>query len=225
MSKIFGKDIWKEIEVIELNKINPDTHIPELYRYSLNSLNKVCGDNLPLVKFNLDFHCSRTIISDKYSYEYNMRGLFNTPLKIKLEDKKDESGWIYLYTNEQELNDGRQEKGWFWWYSLEYKCRIKIGRTGRHPIQRIREQQSTGVPHLPLILGLFWTPTIVTADNVLRDRLRPFMATNAGGSEWYKLKPHEALKIVLESIEDCRNCTKNNEVNLMEENIIKEISS
>jgi hypothetical protein len=76
MPKIFGKDIWKEIEVIELDKINSDTHIPKLYRYSLN---KVCGDNLPLVKFNLDFHCSRTIISDEYSYEYNI----NTPDSFK----------------------------------------------------------------------------------------------------------------------------------------------
>ena len=223
MSRIFGKDIWKEIEGIELNEINPDTDVPKLYRYSLNSLNKVCRDKLPLVKFNLDFHRSRTIISDKYSYEHNMRGLFNTPLRI--EKLQDESGWIYLYTNEQELTNGRQEKGWFWWYSLEYKCRIKIGRTGRHPIQRIREQQSTGVPHLPLILGLFWTPTIVTADNVLRERLKSFIAPNSGGSEWYKLKPNEALNIVLESIEDCRNSTSKDKVNLMEEDIIKEIIS
>lgn len=221
MPKILGKNIWKEIEGIELHEINPDTHIPKLYRYSLNSLNKVCGDILPLVKFNLDFHRSRTIISDYYSYQNEMRGLFKTPLRT--EKHQDGSGWIYLYTNEQELVNGKEETGWFWWYNLEYKCRIKIGRTGRHPIQRIREQQGIGVPHLPLILGLLWTPTIVRADNILRERLKRYAALNTGSTEWCELKPKDALNIVLESIEDCRSNIQTREINLMEENIIEGI--
>jgi hypothetical protein len=176
MSVIQGRDIWKGIESIKLHKTMPNFTYPLLFRYSLCDLNIACSDKLPLVKFNLDFHRSKTILSDLYSSENNMRGLFNLPLNTEIQE--DGSGWIYLYTNDQELLNGKKEEGLFWWYQISYKCRIKIGITGRHPIQRIREQQSTGVSRLPLILGLLWTPTINTADSILRDGLKPFKAKN-----------------------------------------------
>jgi T5orf172 domain len=214
MAKNRGQNIWKDIECIELSEL--DSSKQQLSRYSLISLNQACGDKLPLGKFNLDYYRSRIIVSDNYSFQDNMRGLFDTPIKAK--EKEDGSGWIYLYTNEQELNNGKLEGGWLWWYSIKYKCRIKIGRTGRHPIQRIREQQSAGVAHLPLILGLLWTPTIGTADTVLRNVLKSYKARNSGGDEWYLIEPSEALKIVVESIENCRNKVPNSEVAFVEEN-------
>jgi hypothetical protein len=53
-------------------------------------------------------------------------------------------------------------------------------------------------------LGLLWTPTINKADSILRQDLKPFKAKNSGGSEWYEIKPKDALNIILGSLMACR---------------------
>jgi hypothetical protein len=109
-----------------------------------------------------------------------------------------------MYTNLPELVHGLQSTVLGQEKISSVQCRIKIGVTGGHPINRVDMQQGTSTFHTIILLGLFWTPDISRADKELRQQLDPYRPIEAVGEEIYFGQPEELLVEILTSLQPSR---------------------
>jgi hypothetical protein len=175
---------------------------PALFKYSLADLSHASDCPFPLGKFNMEMYSLKTIATDAYSAHDELRGLLK--MSLEEESKKDEAGWVYMYTNLPELVYGRKTTLLGEEEISSVRCRIKIGITGAHPIDRVVTQQGTCVFHTIILLGLFWTPDIKRADKELKNRLEPYRPIEAIGEEVYFGQPEELLVEILTSLQKSR---------------------
>ncbi|MEH2388345.1 MAG: GIY-YIG nuclease family protein [Nostoc sp.] len=188
-------EFWKHVPTLALVNYETKT-LPEVFRITLGDLNELFGSRFPIECFDYDALDKYTIATDTYSF----------PHLLELKDQslygaanEDGSGWIYIYSNIAEIGIGRCEEGYLWWKSINYNCRVKIGRTGRHLFQRLKEQAdkaATALARKPVVLGAFWTPNVTNVERSIHQRLRNFKAENAGGTEWFECPSVFALKAV-----------------------------
>jgi T5orf172 domain len=183
--------------------------LPEVFRITLSELDSVYGNRLPIEWFDKKSHDQYTIATDAYSFP-RLLALKNQPLYGR--SKGDGTGWIYIYSNIAEIGIGRYEEGFLWWKSINYKSRLKIGRTERHVVIRLKEQAADAATVLgrkPVILGAFWSPKVVSDERAIHQRLSTFRANDAGGTEWFECRSVFALEavrtVVLESRQKARD--------------------
>lgn len=196
---LYGKaksdGIWgKGAEVDLFNLVD----LPQLFKYSLSDLSHASDESFPLGKFNLEMYSHKTIASDRYTGENALCALFSTRLDVPVGNSPD--GWVYMYTNLPEIAHGRHEIVLGEERVSAIQCRIKIGKAGGHPMERIAEQNGTSSFHTAIVLGLFWTPDIKRADKELKRRLEAYAAYEAGGDEVYFGSPEELLVEVLTAL-------------------------
>jgi hypothetical protein len=90
------------------------------------------------------------------------------------------------------------------WETIRYESRLKIGRTFRHPIQRIHEQSEGGSSRSIIPLGLFWSPNIVKDDQSIGSRLSHKNLNDTPGIEWFSCNPEFAINEIMIVLEASR---------------------
>lgn len=153
--------------------------------------------------FNVDYFESHTVLTDAISLEKLINAGFYDP------SPNDGSGFIYIYTFEDNVLAGLYEQGILWWKAQRYETKLKIGRTEQNVLRRIDQQldRKTGIPEPPILLAAFWTKLVVPCEREIHreladKRLADKMGRPArGGVEWFKDTPTMALPTVLKWVE------------------------
>lgn len=153
--------------------------------------------------FNVDYFESHTVLTDSISIEKLINTDFYAP------SPNDGSGFIYIYTFEDNVLAGLYEQGILWWKTKRYETKLKIGRTEQNVLRRIDQQldRKTGISEPPILLAAFWTKLVVPCEREIHrelanKRLADKMGRPArGGVEWFKDTPTLTLPIVLRWVE------------------------
>lgn len=158
--------------------------------------------------FNKNYFNEDTVITDALSLSKLIDTNFS---ECSLQDG---SGFIYVYSLEDNILAGYFKQGIFWWETSDYEAKLKIGRTARHPFFRIEQQfgSKTNIPEPPILLAMLWTDFVSRCE---RDIHRELRATSKklidhdgeesrGGREWFRDTPKEALSLVYRWIKEYR---------------------
>lgn len=149
--------------------------------------------------FNSDYFNIQTVATDAISLEKLIyTGFYES-------SPKNGSGFIYLYTFEDNILAGKYYEGILWWTSTKYEAKIKIGRTEQNVLNRIDQQLATrtSVSEPPILLSALWTNQVVQCEREIHNELRHKRLTDnqgraaKGGVEWFKDNPTEAIPIIL----------------------------
>lgn len=201
-------DIWHDIPVINITN-NSTVTDNSIFRINLDTF-VCCWESFPSMStcqkrdrlsqiFNIDYFNSDTVLTNKTSIEKLKKSRFYDP------SPSDQSGFIYIYTFEDNVLAGLYEQGFFWWKTCRYEAKLKIGRTEQNVFRRIEQQfdSKTGVSEPPILLAVFWTKLVVQCEREIHNelidkRLKDKEGNLAkGGVEWFKDTPAQILPIVL----------------------------
>lgn len=210
-----SEDIWHDIPAVKLFEGVPLP--PGVFRFSLSDFISVWKgfpsksllekrDRLERI-FNADYFDSHTVLTDAISLEKLMNTGFYDP------SPKDGSGFIYIYTFEDNILAGQYLQGMLWWRVSRYKTKLKIGRTSQNVLNRIDQQldSRTSVSEPPILLTAFWTNLVVQCERDIHHELRNKRLTGKmggaakGGVEWFKDTPTLAIPIILKWVTRYRN--------------------
>lgn len=194
------EDFWRGISEFDLDPSREPSK--DIFRTSLEDLNYLAGSTLLLDNIDENFHARHSIVSDKFSWPYFLdlqnrsQTTYNCPPS---------TGWIYIYSNVAELTLGKNESGMLWWRQVDYECRLKIGKTTKHPIERIRQQaRHTANSRALTILGLFATPQPEVAERKIHMAMQEFKVRDISSIEWFDCAPALALEIIRDVLERLR---------------------
>jgi hypothetical protein len=192
--KVELEHFWANVAPINLSTV-ASNNPPDLFRYSIDDLNTTLDKKLLIDRFDGSFHHQPIIISDAVSLPYllDLKGRAQSTYSCP-----DPSGWIYIYSNVAAIALGRSEE-WFMFLrtKVKYECRLKIGRTTKHPIHRLRAQASSAaLIHPMMILGLFWSPQVALDERNIHSRLDRFQVTDVPGIELFEIEPIQALEAI-----------------------------
>lgn len=209
----FNSDnIWHNVPAIDIS----DGDIPEV-----DSIFRICLDDFvyawngfpsmhPSKKrerlsniFNIDYFDSCTVLTNAISLEKMLNIDFYDP------SPNDGSGFIYIYTFEDNVLAGLYEQGLFWWRTKRYETKLKIGRTEQNVLRRIDQQldRKTGICEPPILLATFWTRWVVPCEREIHQELADKRLSDKtgkpakGGVEWFKDTPTLTLPVVLKWVE------------------------
>jgi hypothetical protein len=211
---------------IPLAKISEDFNLPSgIFRFSLSDFIAIWKgfpnysftekrERLERI-FNTDYFDAHIVVSDAISVEKMMYSTFSAA------SPQDRSGFIYIYTFEDNVLAGKYSQGWLWWTTHRYEAKLKIGRTEQNGFNRIDQQLATrtSISEPPILLAAFWTNSVVQCERDIHLAMEDKRLTDKtgraarGGVEWFKDTPTRALPIVLEWVTHHRN----NYSNLMEQ--------
>ena len=205
--KFDSEDIWPNIPGVNLTK---NVNLPPgIFRFSLSdfayvwkglsSMNCLEKRNRLERIFNTDYFESHTVLTDAISLEKLINTDFYDP------SCKDDSGFIYIYTFEDNVLAGQHTQGMLWWKSCRYKAKLKVGQTGQNPFNRINQQidSKTCIPEPPILLTALWTNQVAQCEREIHQELsnkRLIDSTGKaakGGVEWFKDIPTSAIPIIL----------------------------
>jgi T5orf172 domain len=192
--KVELEHFWANVPPVKLSNILSHNS-PELFRYSIDDLNKTLDNKLLIDRFDGSFYHQPTIISDAASLPFllDLKGRSQSTYSCP-----DPSGWIYIYSNIAAIALGHSEE-WFLFLrtKVKYECRLKIGRTTKHPIHRLRAQASAAaLIHPMMILGIFWSPCIALDERNIHSRLDKYKVTDVPGIELFEIEPMNALEAI-----------------------------
>lgn len=153
--------------------------------------------------FNVDYFESYTVLTDAVSLDKLINTGFYAP------SPNDGSGFIYIYTFEDNILAGLYEQGILWWKTRRYETKLKIGRTEQNVLRRIDQQldRKTGIPEPPILLAAFWARMVVLCELAIHQELANKRLSDKtgkparGGVEWFRDTPTEILPIVLKWVE------------------------
>jgi RNA polymerase sigma factor (sigma-70 family) len=207
-------DIWHDIPVINITndsiptddsifRINLDTFVGCWESFSSMSTAQK-RDRLSQI-FNIDYFDSATVLTNADSLEKLKKSGFYD------RSPADRSGFIYIYTFEDNVLAGLYEQGFLWWKNSRYETKLKIGRTEQNVFRRINQQldNKTGISEPPILLAVFWTKLVVQCEREIHNelidkRLKDKEGNLAkGGVEWFKETPTQILPTVLEWVKYC----------------------
>jgi hypothetical protein len=195
------KDFWNGIYPIDLSTCSQQKS-SRFVRFSLDNLNAALGDVLSCNKLDSVLRSTPTIVSDSGSLEHLLALSKKTQHSYKCPG---ESGWIYIFSNIAEIYLGQEIDKFLFWKTIRYESRLKIGRTFRHPIQRIHEQSaSEGHSRAIIPLGLFWSPKIVIDDQRIGSRLAHKNLNDTPGIEWFNCSPELAIDEIMNVLQQSR---------------------
>jgi hypothetical protein len=200
-------DIWYDVPVVKLTEsvILP----PGVFRFSLSDFLHVWKGfpSMSLLEkrnrleriFNADYFESATVLTDAISLEKLINTGFNAP------SPQDESGFIYIYTFEDNILAGQFTEGMLWFTKSRYETKLKVGRTEQNILARVDQQLSmrTSVSEPPILLTALWTKQVVLCERTIHQQLSSKRLTDStgkaakGGVEWFKDIPTSAIPIVL----------------------------
>lgn len=186
---------WRDVPAVRISNLSKQSFIPKLYRYSIDDLNEALNNRLLIDRFDSSFHNKQTIISDAKSFPYLMDLRDRAQSTYRCPDP---SGWIYIFSNISEVVLGRSEE-WFMFIrtKVNYECRLKIGRTIKHPFHRLRQQASSTAQTRPmLLLGLFWSPCAAIDEHNIQSKLDSYRVTDVPGIELFEIEPMVALEAI-----------------------------
>jgi RNA polymerase sigma factor (sigma-70 family) len=207
-------DIWHDIPVVNIVKDSIPTD-DSVFRINLDSF--VCcwesfssmsttqkRDRLSQI-FNIDYFDSATVLTNTNSLNKLKSSRFYE------RSPADQSGFIYIYTFEDNVLAGLYEQGFFWWKNRRYEAKLKIGRTEQNVFRRINQQfdSKTGISEPPILLAVFWTKLVVQCEREIHNelidkRLKDKEGNVAkGGVEWFKDTPTQILPTVLKWVKHC----------------------
>jgi T5orf172 domain len=209
--KFSSHNIWHDIETFDVSKgleFVPD----KVFRFCLEdficiwreSLNSTSDNRDKLSSiFNIDYFNSCTVLTNAIS----LKKLANTGFYDS--SPKDRSGFIYIYTFEDNVLAGKYDEGILWWKTQRYETKLKIGRTEQHVFNRIKQQLDckTAISEPPILLAVFWTRLVVQCEHKIHEDLAAKRLSDntgqaaKGGVEWFKDKPTLVLPIVLKWVE------------------------
>jgi hypothetical protein len=190
--KVELEHFWARVAPVKFSSLS-SKNPPDLFRYSIDDLNIALDNRLLIDRFDRSFHHQPTIISDAASLPYllELKGLSQSTYSCP-----DPSGWIYIFSNISEVALGHSED-WFLFLrtKVRYECRLKIGRTTKHPIHRLRAQASATAQTRPMmILGLFWSPCVAIHERNIHKKLDRYQVTDVPGVELFEIEPMIALE-------------------------------
>lgn len=193
--KVELEHFWAKVAPVKLSGIASSTYSPALFRYSIDDLNTTLDNKLLIDKFDRSFYHQPTIISDAASLPYllDLKGRSQSTYSCP-----DPSGWIYIFSNIAEIAMGHSEE-WFLFMrtKVKYECRLKIGRTTKHPMHRLRAQASSTAQTRPMmILGLFWSPCVAIHERNIHKKLDKYQVTDVPGVELFEIEPMMALEAI-----------------------------
>jgi T5orf172 domain/Sigma-70 region 2 len=207
-------DIWHDIPTINIAtdsiptddsifRINLDTFVGCWESFSSMSTAQK-RDRLSQI-FNIDYFDSATVLTNADSLEKLKKSGFYD------RSPADQSGFIYIYTFEDNVLAGLYEQGLFWWKNRRYETKLKIGRTEQNVFRRIHQQfdNKTGISEPPILLAVFWTKLVVQCErgihcDLTHKRLKDNEGNLAkGGVEWFKDTPTQILPTVIQWVKHC----------------------
>jgi Meiotically up-regulated gene 113 len=207
---------------IPSTKISEDFNLPSgIFRFSLSDFVAVWRGfpNHNLIEkrerleriFNTDYFDAHIVVSDAISLDKMVYSTFSAP------SPQDRSGFIYIYTFEDNVLAGKYSQGWLWWTAHRYKAKLKIGRTEQNVFNRIDQQLATrtSVSEPPILLAAFWTNSVIQCERDIHLALGDKRLTDntgraaKGGVEWFKDTPTMALPTVIEWVTYHRNNQSN----------------
>ncbi|MEH2217873.1 MAG: GIY-YIG nuclease family protein [Nostoc sp.] len=203
-------DLLPEIPAIKLAEdFNPP---PGVFRFSLSDFilvwkgfpsKNIIEKRQRLEKiFNTDYFDAYTVVADAISLNKLIYTDFYDP------SPKNGSGFIYLYTFEDNVLAGKYSQGLLWWTYSRYETKLKIGRTEQNVLNRIDQQllTRTSISEPPILLSAFWTNLVVQCERNIHYELRNKRLSDnmgraaRGGIEWFKDTPTLAIPIILKWI-------------------------
>jgi hypothetical protein len=180
------------------NELHP-TEDKSVLRFSIDSLNDALGNVLSFNRLDSVLRRVPTIVSDQGSIEH-LLSLYREPQSSYR--CPENTGWIYIFSNIAELYLGKEIDRFLFWEKIRYESRLKIGRTFRHPIERIHEQSIGGGHGRSIIpLGLFWSPNIAKDDQTIGSRLSHKKLNDTPGIEWFNCNPEFAVNEIMTVLE------------------------
>lgn len=200
-NKVNIKDFWNGIYPIDLLSYSSQK-TNKYVRFSIDDLNDALGDVLSFNRLDSVLRGVPTIVSDQESIGHLLSLYGERQSSYQCPGN---TGWIYIFSNIAELYLGQEIDRFLFWETIRYESRLKIGRTSRHPIQRIHEQ-STGSDYSRSIipLGLFWSPNIVKDDQQIGSRLSYRNLNDTPGIEWFSCNPEFAINEIMIVLEASR---------------------
>ena len=137
--KFNSEDIWHDIPAIKLAE--GVTLPPGVFRFSLSdfvyvwkgfpSMNPLKKrDRLEQI-FNADYFESHTVLTDAISLE---KLIYTDFYELS---PNNGSGFIYIYTFEDNVLAGQYLQGMFWWKVRRYETKLKVGRIEQNVLRRI----------------------------------------------------------------------------------------
>lgn len=209
------EDLLPDIPALKISETtNPP---PGIFRFSLSDFITVWKgfpySNLTEKRerleriFNADYFDVPIVATDDVSLDKMIHTSFSAS------SPQDSSGFIYIYSFEDNILAGKYSEGLLWWTAHRYKAKLKIGRTEQNVFNRIDQQLSTRtpIPEPPILLTALWTKSVVQCERAIHNELRnKRLADNQGrnakgGVEWFKDTPTLALPIILKWVNRYRN--------------------
>jgi T5orf172 domain len=205
--EIFGRtQIIKSLDNIPQNK----PFRLQLSEFAKHWEGRRSRDELELLKevFNEDYFEDSLFVTDSVSLDFLLSQRFHS------KSSDDGSGFVYIYTFENNVLAGKFVHGGFFGFFTNkgYEAEIKIGQTTRNVFKRIYEQvveAKTALSAPPILLAAFWVPKSGGCENQVHTAFEDKRVTSKNGKpykltgvEWFIDKPQDALdsvwKIVLQ---------------------------
>jgi hypothetical protein len=202
-----SEDIWHDVPVVKITK---DMPLPSgVFRFSLSdfahvwkgfpSMNHLEKCNRLKRTFNTDYFDAPTVLTDALSFEKLINTGYYEP------SLGDGSGFIYIYTFEDNVLAGKHRQGSLWWAVDRYDTKLKVGRTEQNILNRIDQQLGlrTAVSEPPILLTALWTKQVALCERTIHQQLSSKRLTDStgkaarGGVEWFKDIPTSAIPIIL----------------------------
>jgi len=205
--KFNSDDIWHDVPTVKLTKNT--IYPPGIFRFCLSDFISL-WEGFPSMNyqekkdrvariFNIDYFDSCTVLTDAISLKKLIKSTFSAP------SLSDESGFIYIYTFEDNVLAGQYKQGMLWWAVRRYETKLKVGRTEQNIFNRISQQFDirTSISEPPILLTALWTNRVVLCERTIHQQLNSKRLTDTtgkvsrGGVEWFKDVPSSAIPIVL----------------------------
>lgn len=202
-----SEDIWHDVPAV---KITDSLSLPPgVFRVSLSdfayvwkgfpSMNYLEKCNRLKRTFNTDYFESPTVLTDALSFEKLKNTGYSDPLV------GDGSGFIYIYTFEDNIIAGKHRQGMLWWAVDRYDTKLKVGQTGQNILNRVEQQLGlrTAVSEPPILLTALWTKQVALCERTIHQQLSSKRLTDStgkaakGGVEWFKDIPTSVMPIIL----------------------------
>jgi hypothetical protein len=202
-----SEDIWHDVPAV---KITDSLSLPPgVFRVSLSdfayvwkgfpSMNYLDKCNRLKRTFNTDYFESPTVLTDALSLEKLMNTGYYDP------SVGDGSGFIYIYTFEDNVLAGKHKQGRLWWAVDRYDTKLKVGRTEQNILNRVDQQLGlrTAVSEPPILLTALWTKQVALCERTIHQHLSSKRLTDStgraakGGVEWFKDIPTSVIPIIL----------------------------
>lgn len=201
------ENIWYDVPAVKIT--NNVTLPPGLFRFSLSDFVYVwkgfpsmsCAEKRNRLErtFNTDYFDAHTVLTDAISFEKLVDTGYYAP------SLGDGSGFIYIYTFEDNVLAGKHRQGKLWWAVDRYDTKLKVGRTEQHILNRIDQQLDlrTTVSEPPILLTALWTKEVAMCERTIHQQLSSKRLTDStgkaarGGVEWFKDIPTSVIPIVL----------------------------